>query len=149
MKSLPNRFILYWTEGNQFQCIPIKTKDFLPRYALKMSSSNCQPFCPCLTLLTHWRQATHICVGKLTIIGSDNGLSPGRRQAIIWTNDIVNSTLANILQWNCNRNPNIFIQENASEIVVCEMVAILSRPQCVKPRASVFITLVHAWILPS
>ena len=29
---------------------------------------------------------THICVGKLNIIGSDNGLSPGRRQAIIWTN---------------------------------------------------------------
>ena len=29
---------------------------------------------------------THVCVGKLTIIGSDNGLSPGRRQAIIWTN---------------------------------------------------------------
>ena len=29
---------------------------------------------------------THTCVGNLTIIGSDNGLSPGRRQAIIWTN---------------------------------------------------------------
>ena len=28
----------------------------------------------------------HICVSKLTIIGSDNGLSPGRRQAITWTN---------------------------------------------------------------
>ena len=28
----------------------------------------------------------HICVSKLAIIGSDNGLSPGRRQAIIWTN---------------------------------------------------------------
>ena len=27
----------------------------------------------------------HICVSKLTIIDSDNGLSPGRRQAIIWT----------------------------------------------------------------
>ena len=27
-----------------------------------------------------------MCVGKLTIIASDNGLSPGRRQAIIWTN---------------------------------------------------------------
>ena len=26
----------------------------------------------------------HIYVGKLTNIGSDNGLSPGRRQAIIW-----------------------------------------------------------------
>ena len=29
---------------------------------------------------------THICVGNLTIIGPDNGLSPGRHQAIIWTN---------------------------------------------------------------
>ena len=29
---------------------------------------------------------THICVGKLTIIGSDNGLSPWRHQAIIWSN---------------------------------------------------------------
>ena len=27
-----------------------------------------------------------ICISKLTITGSDNGLSPGRRQAIIWTN---------------------------------------------------------------
>ena len=36
--------------------------------------------------LTHWGRVTHICVGKLTIIGSDNGLSPGRRQAIICTN---------------------------------------------------------------
>ena len=36
--------------------------------------------------LTHWGRETHICVGKLTIIASDNGLSPGRRQAIIWTN---------------------------------------------------------------
>ena len=31
-------------------------------------------------------RVTHICVDNLTIIGSDNGLSPGRRQAIIWTN---------------------------------------------------------------
>ena len=37
-------------------------------------------------LLTHWGRVTHICVGNLTIIGPDNGLSPGRRQAIIWTN---------------------------------------------------------------
>ena len=28
----------------------------------------------------------HICVSKLTIIISDNGLLPGRHQAIIWTN---------------------------------------------------------------
>ena len=36
--------------------------------------------------LTHRGRVTHICIGKLTIIGSDNGLLPGRRQAIIWTN---------------------------------------------------------------
>ena len=29
---------------------------------------------------------THICVSKLVIIGSDNGLSPVRRKVIIWTN---------------------------------------------------------------
>ena len=38
----------------------------------------------CLTmmtswLLTHWGRVTHICVGNLTIIGSNNGLSPGQR----------------------------------------------------------------------
>ena len=36
--------------------------------------------------LTHWGRVMHICVIKLTIIGSDNGLSPGQRQAIIRTN---------------------------------------------------------------
>ena len=36
--------------------------------------------------LTHWGRVTHICVNKVTIIVSDNGLSPGRRQAIIWNN---------------------------------------------------------------
>ena len=37
-------------------------------------------------ILTHWGPVTHICVVKLTNIGSDNGLSPGWRQAINWTN---------------------------------------------------------------
>ena len=36
--------------------------------------------------LTHWDWETLICVSKLSIIGSDNGFSPGRRHAIIWTN---------------------------------------------------------------
>ena len=40
-----------------------------------------------LNKLTHWGWVTHICVSKLTIIGSDNGLAPGRCQTIIWTND--------------------------------------------------------------
>ena len=36
-------------------------------------------------LLTHWGRVTHICVCNLTIVGSDNGLSPDRRQAITRT----------------------------------------------------------------
>ena len=125
---------------------------------------------------------THICGCKFTIIGSDNGLAPGRRQAIIWTNagilliwplgtncceivieiqpfplkrmhlkmpsakwrpiclghylnqrwNIVNMTLRNKLAWSINRKATIFIDENASENVVCEMAAILSRAQCVR-----------------
>ena len=39
-----------------------------------------------LLVKTHSGQVTHTCVSKLTIISSDNGLSPGRRQAIVWTN---------------------------------------------------------------
>ena len=35
--------------------------------------------------LTHWGRVTNICVGNLTSLGPDNGLSPGRRQSIIWT----------------------------------------------------------------
>ena len=34
----------------------------------------------------HWDRVTYIWVSKLTIIDSDNGLLPGRRQAIICTN---------------------------------------------------------------
>ena len=45
-----------------------------------------EPRASAAMILTHWGRVTHICVSKLTIIGPDNGLSPGRRQAIIWTN---------------------------------------------------------------
>ena len=37
-------------------------------------------------LYTHWGRVTHTYVGTHIITGSDNGLSPGRRQAITWTN---------------------------------------------------------------
>ena len=36
--------------------------------------------------LTHWGRVTHLYVGKLTMVCSDNGLAPSRRQAIICTN---------------------------------------------------------------
>ena len=54
---------------------------------LKISSAEWQLFSLCLNVLSHWGRVTHIYVSKLAIIGSDNDLSPGQRQAIIWTND--------------------------------------------------------------
>ena len=38
-----------------------------------------------LNEFTHWDRVTHICVSRLSIFGSDNGLSPGRWQVQIWT----------------------------------------------------------------
>ena len=75
----------------------------------------------------------HICVDNLTIIGSDHGLSPGRRQAIIWTNAgiLLIGTLGTNFSEILIGIRNIFIEENGFESVVCEMAAILSRPQCV------------------
>ena len=35
---------------------------------------------------SHWSRVTHICVSKLTIVGSDNGLLLGRGHATIWSN---------------------------------------------------------------
>ena len=79
--------------GDHF--ILANTCNIIVRY--RMPFVICMMFCPntchchnwCIMMfcpLTHWGRVTHICVGKLTIIGSDNGLSPGRRQAIIWNN---------------------------------------------------------------
>ena len=41
----------------------------------------CVAYFDYLTAISHWGRVTHICVSKLTIIGSVNGLSRGRRQA--------------------------------------------------------------------
>ena len=61
----------------------------------------CHDFKGC-SVKTHWGRVTHICVGKLTNIGSDNGLSPGRHQAIIWTNAgilLIGKTPVRIILW--------------------------------------------------
>ena len=79
--------------------------------------------------LTHWGWVMHILISKLTIISLDNGLSPGRRQAIIWTN--VGILLIGPFQWNLNQNLYIFIQENAFENVIRKLRAILYQLQCV------------------
>ena len=58
------------------------------KFWLLFVSASCNYMCeyPYDDGLTHWGRVTDICVSKLTIIGSDNGLSPGRLQTIIWTN---------------------------------------------------------------
>ena len=72
--------------GRNFSEILNEIKTFLlKKICLKMPSAKCCLFRLGLNVLTYWGQATHICVGKLTIIGSDNGLLPGRHQAIFWT----------------------------------------------------------------
>ena len=63
------------------------------------------------------------------IIRSDNGLSPGRRQAIIWTH--VGILFIGPLGTSIWSKFKIILHENALENVVCEMASILSRPQCV------------------
>ena len=127
-----------------------KSKEHLKNYRLVNvmasqiagNSTHCSTACPglienILSFVTHWGRVTHLCVGKLTIIGSDNSLSPGRRQAIIWTNAgiLLIEPLGTNLR-NFNRNWNISIQENAFENIVCEMASIFSRPQCGPLRAT-------------
>ena len=73
---------------------------------------------------------THICASKLTIIGSDNGLSPGQRQAIIWNNDgilFIRTLGTNVSEILCE----IHSFSKSFENVVCEMASIWSRPQWV------------------
>ena len=83
--------------------------------------------------LTHWGRVMHICISKLIIIGSDNGLSPERCQAIIWI--IAGILLIGTLGTNFSeiliKRHSFSFTKNAFENVVWKMAAILSRPQCV------------------
>ena len=81
--------------------------------------------------LTHWGRVTHICIGNLTTISSDNGLSPGWLVAIIWINAEV------LLIWTLGTNfCKILIEIHISSFtkmhwkIVKKMPDILSRPQC-------------------
>ena len=84
-------------------------------------------------MLTHWGRVTHVCVRKLTIIGSVNGLSPGWLQGIIWINAGI--LLIGPLGTDFNEiliRFQTFAFKNGLENVVCKMVATLSRRPCVK-----------------
>ena len=87
---------------------------------------------PLQFLLTHWGRVTHICIGKLTIIGPDNCLSPGRRQAIIWTNAgilLIEHLGTNFSEVLIKINTFSF-KKMYLKMLSGKLVAILSRPQC-------------------
>ena len=77
-------------------------------------------------LKTYWGRVTHVCVGRLTSIVSDNGLSPSRCQAIIWTN-------AGIFLIGSLGASEIFVEIREIHLKMSSgKWPHLSRPQCVK-----------------
>ena len=74
-------------------------------------------------------EVPHICASESVSIGSDNGLSSIRRQAIIYTIVglySIGPSGTNISEF-LYQNTKLFIHENASENIVCEMAASLSK----------------------
>ena len=95
------KLIVNWTPGNKFHrffffFIDQNTTIFIKENAFantvwKMSNILSRLQCVKRRMwndynLTHCGRVTHICVSKLIIIGSDNGLSPSQHQAIFWNN---------------------------------------------------------------
>ena len=79
---------MFWYNATIFRLSQSKNSVCNPPKTWVFPNSICEKLhLGCPISLTHWGRVTHICVSTPTIIGSDNGLSPGRRQAIIWTND--------------------------------------------------------------
>ena len=75
--------VWHWA-GNKLLPEPMVTKSAMPFYITRPQMVKSASLLMCLwSMLTHWDQVMHICVSNLTIIGSDNGLSPERHQAII------------------------------------------------------------------
>ena len=78
-------------------------------------------YCMHVHQLTHWSRVTLLCVSKLTIIVSDNGLLPGRGEPL-------SETMVRYCQldpWeqvtgNFNRNYVIFIQEDTFDSAFCQ-----------------------------
>ena len=84
--------------------------------------------------LTHCGLVTpYMSLENLGNIGSWNGLSPNRHPATTWTNgDLLSFEPQGTYQkWNFIWKSNIFIQQNAFEIVVGKTSAILLGPQYV------------------
>ena len=100
----------WWFMGH-YQVPDMTLTQFWLCMAHNMQRVNSSPPWCCIYASVNWAS-----------IGSGNGLSPVRRQAITWTRaGLLSIGLnGNEFQWNSNRNSVIFIQENAFEIVICQ-----------------------------
>ena len=78
---------------------------------------------------THWGRVMHIhvCVGNLTIIGSDNVLSPGRHQASVWTHGIL---LIGHIREILIEIQSSSLKKSTFENAVCGKFSISFRTQC-------------------
>ena len=97
-------------------------------YWVNISNGMIYPVCCFLALLTHWGRVTHMCVCRLNTIGSENGLSAGRRQAIIWTNAEI------LLIWTNFNEILIKIHTFSFEKTFLEMSSAKWRPLCCNPQ---------------
>ena len=88
-------------------------------------------------------RVTHICVGKLIIIGSDNGLSPDRRQAIIRTN----ARLLSIGPLRTHFNENLIkIQQFLLKKMHVKMSSAKWRPTCLGLNVKCFCRCISTFI---
>ena len=111
MKRVPHTFICFTMGANIYHQL---------WYSLiPVNRSGVNYKMPTISMLTHRGRGTHIwkCITRIVI-----WTAPSHYLNHCW--NIVNWTLGNKLQWNFNRNSNIFIQENALENVVCKMASI-------------------------
>ena len=102
----------------------------------------------CFSILTHLPLVPHIYV-------SESGQHWFRFWPVTYSvpshylnqySDNVNWSLRNKLQWNFNQNTKLFIDENASENIVCEMAAILSRGDELKTDLHGYVSHQCQWV---
>ena len=110
------------------------------RYQCKMwNLSWIVPFSWCWAINTLRPSDAYIFVGNLATSGSDNGLSPGRHQAITWTNAgiLLIGPLWTHFSEILNEIPTFSFKKMRLKVSSAKMSAILSRPQCVEVRNAI------------
>ena len=133
-KAPGHQCLLCWLNNHWIMCIgPISYRYTTVKRIQYYIVKNKEEMHPVILGLIHWGWVTHKCVSKLTTIGSDNGLSPGWRQANIWTNAwiLLIRTLGTKFSEISSEIHTFSFKKMHLKIVVCEMAAILPQPQCV------------------